>query len=154
MRKNNTVFVRVISVTVRRGVSPASEPRAITVGSTSCPSSRSGGGRCASDAVSAFSNFGAAVDVYAPGSEIRSAWKTSDMAYRVSSGTSMAAPLVAGAVALYLEKYPTATTDDVAYAITATTTPVTGAKGGTVAARGGGMLNLMGMLGVQPRAAR
>ena len=75
------------------GVSPASETAAITVGSTSCPGGGGGGGsdsRCAADVVSDFSNYGATVDVYAPGHKIRSAWMTSDKSYRVSSGTSMA----------------------------------------------------------------
>lgn len=140
------------------GVSPASETSAITVGSTSCPSV-GGGERCAADVVSAFSNYGASVDVHAPGSQIRSAWTTSDKAYRLSSGTSMAAPLVAGAVALYLEKYPAATCDDVAMAVAATATPVVviggggGSGGGSQSGGRGGMLNLPAMLGVQPRAA-
>ena len=67
-----------------------------------------------------------------------------------------ACPLVAGAVALYLEKFPTATVEDVARAVAATTTPVTtgGADnggGGSVGGGGGGMLNLPAMLGVQPK---
>ena len=130
------------------GVSPASESLAITVGSTSCP--EGGGGRCTSDAASGFSNFGALVDVYAPGDQIRSAWMTSDNSYKVSSGTSMAAPLVAGAVALYLEKFPAATCYDVANAIGQTVTPVTGTKGGGESK--GGMLNMPAMLKIQPQS--
>ena len=49
---------------------------------------------------------------------------TADGAYRVSSGTSMAAPLVAGAVALYLERFPGPTPRDVARAIASTSTAV------------------------------
>ena len=129
-------------------VSPAGEPAAVTVGSTSCPSSGDGGGRCASDAVSGFSNYGRVVDVYAPGEKVRSAWRTSDDAYRVSSGTSMACPLVAGAASLYLEKFPAATPEDVARAIAATATPVT--WGDSEGEGGGGMLNLPAMLREAP----
>jgi hypothetical protein len=34
-------------------------------------------------------HYGTVVDVYAPGSKIRSAWMTSDKAYRVSSGGAL-----------------------------------------------------------------
>lgn len=106
-------------------------------------------GWCLADVVSDFSNHGSVVDVYAPGHQIRSAWMDSDTAFRVSSGTSMACPLVAGAVALYLEKFPAATCEDVSRAIAETATPVTGGKGGGQ----GGMLHLQAMLAVKPRAA-
>ncbi|KAI0474004.1 peptidase S8/S53 domain-containing protein [Xylariaceae sp. FL0804] len=49
----------------------------------------------------AYSNRGAAIDVAAPGSEVRSAGHLADDAERVLSGTSMAVPFVSG-VALYL----------------------------------------------------
>jgi len=61
--------------------SPASEPKAITVGSTTN-----------TDARSSFSNFGDCVDVYDPGSGITSAWIGSTSATRTISGTSMASP--------------------------------------------------------------
>jgi len=71
--------------------SPASEPKAITVGST-----QEGDGR------SSFSNYGTCVDIFAPGSSITAAWYTSDTALNTISGTSMASPHVAGGVALLL----------------------------------------------------
>ena len=67
-----------------------------------------------------------------------------------SSGTSMAAPLVAGAAALYLEKYPTAKPSDVARALTTTATAVTWDDGREEVGGGGGMLDLEAMLRVAP----
>jgi len=111
---------------------------AITVGATGCPASAAAAAdRCAADEVSDFSNHGAAVDVYAPGDKVRSAWRASDDAWRVSSGTSMAAPLVAGAVALYLERHPAATPEDIARAIASTATALRDRRG-----TGDKMLNL------------
>ncbi|PWU53416.1 serine protease [Micromonospora sp. S4605] len=75
--------------------SPARTPAAITVGSTT-----------SSDARSSFSNYGSCVDVFAPGSGILSAWRTSDTASNTISGTSMASPHVAGAAALVLSANP------------------------------------------------
>jgi subtilisin family serine protease len=86
--------------------SPARVGNAITVGSTT-----------SSDYRSSFSNYGSCVNIFAPGSSIRSAWYTSTTATNTISGTSMASPHVAGAAALYLAQYPSASPSTVRSAI-------------------------------------
>jgi subtilisin family serine protease len=95
------------------GTSPGSLASAITVGSTNKFDSRSN-----------FSNFGACLDLFAPGGDttaggvgITSDWNTSDNATGILSGTSMATPHVVGAVARYLATNPCATPTDVTNAI-------------------------------------
>jgi len=80
------------------GSSPARAANAYTVGSTT-----------STDARSSFSNWGACVEIFAPGSSITSAWHTTNRATRTISGTSMAAPHVAGSAAIFLGRNPTST---------------------------------------------
>ena len=89
-------------------VSPASEPKALTVGATT-----------SSDARATYSNYGSCLDLFAPGSLITSAWFTSATATSTISGTSMASPHVAGAAALALAENHAATPTRVAESILA-----------------------------------
>lgn len=91
--------------------SPAREPSAITVGSTT-----------SSDVRSSFSNYGSCLDIFAPGSSITSAWYTSNTATNTISGTSMASPHVAGVAALYLQTNPAASANTVTNAILSSAT--------------------------------
>jgi aqualysin 1 len=102
--------------------SPARAPNGITVGSTT-----------STDARSSFSNFGTCVHLFAPGSSITSAWHTGSTATNTISGTSMAAPHVAGVAALYLQTNTGASPATVKSAIlgNATTGKVTNAGTGS-----------------------
>src|SRR5215216_3797183 len=65
----------------------------------------------ATDAKPDWSNYGAqSVDVYAPGEGIYSTWNTGDDKYATTSGTSTAAPHIAGLAALLLSRNPSLST--------------------------------------------
>jgi subtilisin family serine protease len=79
------------------GTSPARTGIAITVSATD-----------AHDTRPVWANYGRCVDLFAPGVGITSDWDTGDTATQTLSGTSMAAPAVAGAAARYLSTHRTA----------------------------------------------
>ncbi|KAG8755551.1 subtilisin-like serine protease [Serendipita sp. 396] len=76
------------------GQSPARVPVATTVGATTI-----------NDQVASYSNFGPLVDIFAPGTSIISTWIGSNTATSVQTGTSMAAPHVAGITAYLISRY-------------------------------------------------
>jgi subtilisin family serine protease len=89
--------------------SPARVPEAMTIGATT-----------KTDAKTSWSNYGACVDWFAPGSGITSAWLNGGT--NTISGTSMATPHVAGVAALYLQGNPGASPQTVRDALYANTT--------------------------------
>ena len=109
--------------------SPARTPSALTVGSTE-----------RGDYRSVFSNYGTCVDLFAPGTDVLSAWPfvpgtrdRSTTAWTFLSGTSMASPHVAGVVARHLQTNPGATPSQVERTIESSATPgvVRDARGGS-----------------------
>ncbi|WP_428263902.1 S8 family peptidase [Haliangium sp.] len=102
--------------------SPASEPAAFTVAASQD-----------NDSHASFSNFGSCVDIYAPGVGVLGADIGGANATQTISGTSMASPHVAGAIAQFLGTNPGASVAQVEQAMKDAATPgcVNGAPGGT-----------------------
>ncbi|MDN3024962.1 S8 family peptidase [Streptomyces sp. S.PB5] len=88
--------------------SPAGVKQAITVGAAD-----------KKDARADFSNYGAALDLFAPGVAITSASNKGDSAKATYSGTSMASPHAAGTAALYLADHRKSTPAQVSKALVA-----------------------------------
>ena len=97
--------------------SPACVSSAVSVGSTT-----------KQDGVSSFSNSASFLTLLAPGSSINSS--VNGGGFSAFSGTSMAAPHVAGAMALLRSASPTASVESMIAALTATGLPVTDNRNG------------------------
>jgi subtilisin family serine protease len=105
---------------------PAAAASAIAVGATT-----------SSDSRASWSNFGPCLDLFAPGESIRSAAHTGTTSVATMSGTSMAAPHVAGAAALLLNGNPSLTTSSARAAL------VSAATAGVVTSAGTGSPNAL-----------
>jgi len=86
--------------------SPSRVRGAITVGATD-----------RSDSLFELTSTGPCVDLFAPGADVLAAHSANNTATRTLSGTSQAAPLVAAAAALHLERHPAAAPAEVQRAV-------------------------------------
>jgi subtilisin family serine protease len=109
--------------------SPARVSTAITVGATGNFTSGAN-----YDGMGSYSNYGSVVDLFAPGTNITSAWITYNNSTHTISGTSMATPHVAGVSALYLAANSNATPAQVESFIKSSSTKnkITGLRGKTL----------------------
>ena len=135
---------------------PASDPHVICVGAA-----------VSSDRRVVFSNWGGRVDLAAPGSEIVSLRGTgttltglgsvvgADRLYIRASGTSMAAPHVAGAAALVLSRYPGLAPEGVLARLAAAAAPTgeTTFRNGRFFAFGSGRLDVPRALESEPKSS-
>ena len=116
---------------------PAHNNHVISVGSLDRKSSNTKAG---------FSNYGADnIDLVAPG-YVNVATKGGNSAYIETQGTSFSAPIVTAAIALYKQKYPDATPDDIKVALLASCDEIAGASSWA----GAGRLNVANFLDATP----
>ncbi len=87
-------------------ISPARVPDACTVGASTIDDQRA-----------FFSDVGTCVDVFAPGKNIKTAWGRTDTQTAIMSGTSFAAPAVAGTAAMELGEFPDASVQKITWDI-------------------------------------
>jgi subtilisin family serine protease len=107
---------------------PAGFPEVITVSASTdtdgLPGGLGGPASCypgGDDTLAAYSDFGASVDITAPGTCVESTWL--DGRYAMATGTSAAAPLVSGAAALVRAAHPDWRVEEIRHVLLATATP-------------------------------
>ncbi len=98
------------------------------------------------DVKSSFSNFGAWVSVFAPGSNIYSTLAGSNTSYGNQSGTSMACPMVAGLCGLMKSYNPLMTPLQIATCLASTCDNIDAQNPGFVGQLGGGRVNALAAL--------
>jgi subtilisin family serine protease len=117
---NSGVFVAVSAGSSNADAcnySPARASGVMTVGAST-----------SSDTRASFSNYGACVELYAPGVNIISAWHTSTTATNTISGTAQAAAHVAGCAAKYKSTNPTASQSTINSWLVNNATPANGIR--------------------------
>lgn len=97
--------------TLACNTSPAAEPAVLTTAATQ-----------SNDARASYSNYGTCVDLFAPGTSIISASNTNNTGTKTLSGTSMASPHVAGALAIKRAQNPSLSAVSVQNAVMSDTT--------------------------------
>ena len=100
--------------------SPPNNPNVVAVSAIvdndgKCGAKGLGTGYGGDDTFTSFSNYGRGIDMAAPGVSIFSTYKSNS--YATLTGTSMASPHVAGAIALYKASHPSATYSDIINAV-------------------------------------
>jgi len=134
---NGVIFVAAAGNSASNNDVTANYPSNYAVGNVVAVASTT-----STDGLSSFSSYGATtVDVGAPGSGIYSTYLNGG--YATMSGTSMATPHVAGALAVYWDANPGKTAAEVIQRLKDTVDPLTSLAGKTVT---GGRINLNKML--------
>ncbi|HTY12688.1 MAG TPA: S8 family serine peptidase [Candidatus Omnitrophota bacterium] len=126
-------------------VYPAALPNAYAVGATDQNDLRSVWG------TGIASNYGAWVDICAPGTDIYSTWLGTDQ-YQFKDGTSMATPHVSGLASLLISRNPIWTPDQLRSRIDSTADNIDSLNPGFAGKLGAGRINATRAIGI-PRAA-